>query len=299
MLFHRDFLGYTGGHGKVWDYFNHALALGWDARVYLTPRSLRDSSNPWLAMPARIEQNWRPQQAQMLFVAGMDWSALPEASGARQPVLNLVQHVRHGDPALPLRGFLARPAWRICVSQAVAAAIKATGQVNGPVRVIPAALNLPPLPPPGAASGVFIGALKNPALGQALAAELRAREIVVTLADGWLPRPDYLAALARAQVVVPLPHATEGFFLPGLEAMALERPVVMPDCEGSAQYAIDGENCLMPPPEPAALAAAVERLLADPVLATALVAGGGRAAARHGLPAERDAFASVIQEMLT
>ena len=73
ILFHRDFKEYTGGHGKVWDYFNHAIALGLDARVYLTPDSLRDASNPWLSIPERIESAWQPEKADLLFLAGMDW----------------------------------------------------------------------------------------------------------------------------------------------------------------------------------------------------------------------------------
>src|SRR5690606_19664221 len=59
ILFHRDFRGQTGGHGKVWNYFHHALALGLDARVYLTDDALRDETNPWMQVPGRIEADWR------------------------------------------------------------------------------------------------------------------------------------------------------------------------------------------------------------------------------------------------
>ncbi len=300
MLFHRDFLGYTGGHGKVWDYFNHALALGWDARVYLAPSSLRDASNPWMAVPGRIEPAWVPGRADVLFLAGMDWLALPTQWAARCPVINLLQHVRHADPALPLRAFLRRPAHRICVSRPVAEAVLATGEVNGPVAVVPAALDLPTVTERAgpASSQVFIGALKAPELGRALAQRLRQQGHVVRLEDGLLPRAEYLSAMAAAQVVVPLPHPTEGLFLPGLEAMALERPLVMPACVGSAEYALDGTNCLMPPPEVDALAAAVSRLLGDPALRARLVTNGRHAVARHTLPAERAAFGRLMEQWL-
>lgn len=298
MLFHRDFRGYTGGHGKVWDYFRHALALGWDARVHLAPGSLRDAHNPWMAMPERIAAGWRPEAADLLFLAGMDWLALPRAADGRHPVVNLVQHVRHADPAHPLHAFLDRPAWRICVGAPVAEAILATGRVNGPVRVIPAALDLPEVLDSGAAgAGIFIGALKDPALGAELAALLRARGHAVTLAEGWMPRADYLRALAGAAVAVPLPHPAEGFFLPGLEAMALGRPLAMPPCAGSAEYAQDGRNCLMPAPRAEALAAAVERLLADAALRGRLVEEGRATAARHTQAAERAAFAALLEEV--
>lgn len=299
MLFHRDFLGYTGGHGKVWDYFNHALALGWDARVFLTAGSLRDRAlNPWMSMPGRIETTWRPAQADLLFLAGMDWNALDPRGMHDVPVLNLVQHVRHADPSLPLRAFLSRPACRICVSQAVSDAILATGEVAGPVRVIPAALNLPDLPPSGQPrEGVFIGALKQPGLGAEVARRLRADGHVVTLSDQWLPRAEFLLALTSAQVALLLPHATEGFFLPGLEAMALDCALVMPPSQGSGQYAVDGFNCLMPSADPQALADAVARLMHAPDLRKRLCDAGRAVAAGHTLAAERAAFADVLAQV--
>ncbi|WP_144811197.1 glycosyltransferase [Aerolutibacter ruishenii] len=304
MLFHRDFRGYTGGHGKVWDYFNHALALGWDAQVYLTADSLCDASNPWMETPERIVRAWQPGEADIVFLAGMDWQALPagsDSSPGAPCVINLVQHVRHArpDPDLPLRDFLRRRAWRICVSTAVADAILATGEVNGPVRTIPAGLALPAVAQAsGSRSGVFIGALKQPALGAALQAALRERGIASELSDGWLPRPRFLAALAGARVAVLLPHATEGFFLPGLEAMALGCPVVMPPCGGSGEYARDGVNCLMPPADVPALVTAVERLLSDRD-SQSLVAAGRATAARHSLAAEREAFGHLLDEVCT
>ena len=299
ILFRRDFKEYTGGHGKVWDYFNHAVALGLDARVYLTPDSLRDDSNPWLSMPQRIEPAWQPEKADLLFLGGMDWAAVPAFDTLNIPIINLVQHVRHADPALPLRRFLSRQAWRICVSRAVSEAIVATGEVAGAVRVIPAALNLPAIE---SASGnarheVFIGAFKNPVLGQSLHELLKRQGLAATLSTNWLPRRDFLEALARAHTAVLLPHATEGFFLPGLEAMALDCAVVMPDCTGNSEYAVDGFNCLMPAPTAPSLSAAVARLQ-DHGLHASVRTAGRQTAARHTLLGEREAFASVLAEVL-
>ncbi len=297
ILFHRDFTGYTGGHGKVWDYFKHALALGMDARVYLTPRSLRDASNPWSAVPQRVEAQWRPGDADLLFLAGMDWQALP-ADIAAPPVINLVQHVRHADPDHPLRRFLSRSAWRICVSQAVTEAIAATGEVRGSISLIPAALDLAAAPvPPATRRGVFVGALKNPELGHAVAGELRSAGCEVRLVTEWMPRAEYLAALAQAAVALPLPHATEGFFLPGLEAMALGCAVVMPDCKGSAEYAVAEGNCLMPPALAGALAAAVKRLCGDAGLRRRLTEAGARTALSFDPAEERSAFAALLRQV--
>lgn len=358
LLFHRDFRYYTGGHGKVWDYFTHALALGWDARVYLTPQSVRDASNPWLALPQRVEAAWRPTDADVLFVGGMDWLAVP--TSATPPVINLVQHVRHADPVEPLYGFLPRRAARICVSTPVADALRASGRVNGPLRVIPAGLALAgalldrsaggagpdgdsvtaaPLADvtlagmasadvamPDAAmrgvalsgapmaagtttgaatsgasgcgdahagAGIFIAALKDPPLGLALAARLRADGHAVDLCVDLIPRVAFLARLRAARLALLLPHATEGFYLPGLEAMALGRPLLMFDAIGNREYARDGDNCLLPARTVDACVAAVVRL-DDPALTARLIQAGHATAARYSLTQERAAFAEVL-----
>lgn len=299
MLFHRDFAGYTGGHGKVWDYFRHALALGWDARVYLTRGSLRDASNPWMAMPERITTDWQPLECDLLFLAGMDWRALEDIRRPPRPVINLLQHVRHASPELPLRGFLRAPARRICVSQPVADAVLATGEVNGPVTVIPAALDLPDdaVPRTLAAGGpVLIAGLKAPVLAHALAEQLRARGISVELLDQWLPRAEYLGRVARAAVAVTLPHPTEGFYLPALEAMAMGVPVVLGDCVGSREYTRDGENCVLAALDPWSLAEATQRAM-EPEQAARLRAGGLATAGRFGQAAERAAFAQLLRDM--
>ena len=49
----------------------------------------------------------------------------------------------------------------------------------------------------------------------------------------------------------------EGFCLPVLEAMATGLPVVCTDAHGNRDFCRDGENCLMPAPDPAAVAAAI------------------------------------------
>ncbi len=52
-----------------------------------------------------------------------------------------------------------------------------------------------------------------------------------------------------------------------LEAAACERPIVTTDVPGCREVVLDGETgLLVPPNDPAALAAAVERLLDDPGL---------------------------------
>jgi L-malate glycosyltransferase len=74
--------------------------------------------------------------------------------------------------------------------------------------------------------------------------------------------------LARADVVV-LPSLSEGMSNAVMEAMAAGRPIVATDAGGTPEL-LRGRGMLVPPADPLALAAAIERLLADPGHAAAL-----------------------------
>lgn len=85
-----------------------------------------------------------------------------------------------------------------------------------------------------------------------------------------------LVDLVRSAQVSCVPSLYEGFSLPAAEAMATGTPLVattggaIPEVAGP-----DGETCLaVPPGEPGALAAALNRLLADPDLRARLGAAG-------------------------
>ena len=67
----------------------------------------------------------------------------------------------------------------------------------------------------------------------------------------------------------------EGWGLPGSEAMACGSALVSTAHGGVDAYAQDGETALIVPPrDPAALAEAVRKLLADPALCQTLAARG-------------------------
>src|SRR3954454_23164222 len=66
VLFHRDFRAFTGGHRKVWNYFNHiAAAPGYEAKVACTARSKWDRTNPWIEARDRVV-DWHPDKADIL-----------------------------------------------------------------------------------------------------------------------------------------------------------------------------------------------------------------------------------------
>jgi glycosyltransferase involved in cell wall biosynthesis len=85
----------------------------------------------------------------------------------------------------------------------------------------------------------------------------------------------------RAADAVVFPSAwEEPFGLVPLEAMASGTPVVATATGGAAEFLVDETNCLVVPlGQAATLAAALERLAADPDLRRRLVAGGRRTAA--------------------
>jgi hypothetical protein len=300
LLAHRDYRGYTGGHGKFLDYLAHVQAHpAWQVRLHLSPAS-PDADNPFLHLP--MEADWRPAQADALLLGGMDWSMLEgEAMRASQPIINLVQHVRHADEGSTLRSFLSRHAIRVCVSSAVADAILATGEVAGPVHVIPAAVDLAMLTDIGARTpmrhGVFIDAVKQTALGREVAERLRVADVAVDLLTERLPRFEYLRRMAAADVVVTLPDRVEGFYLPGLEAMAMGRALVQYDCVGSRDYLDAERNALVPAVAAESVAAAALRLHADAALRTRISHAGQATAQRFNLETERRQVHALLDAM--
>jgi glycosyltransferase involved in cell wall biosynthesis len=113
----------------------------------------------------------------------------------------------------------------------------------------------------------------------ALAEQLGATDRLVV---GPVPRRE-LRELYRDADALLFPSAwDEPFGLVPLEAMTQGTPVVATRRGGSAEYLVDGTNCLaVPAGDAPALAAAVSRLAGDPRLRSKLAAGGRRTAAAH------------------
>ena len=302
ILFYRDFQKFSGGHLKVWDYFNHTKASGiCEPVIYMTPYSLLDVSNPWVANGSAGLINWMPKEVDALFIGGMDWLAVPE--DYNKPVINLVQGIRHADPRNLLYGFLQRPATRICVSQEVADAITSTGKVNGPVFTIPNGLSTVGFPTPASERDikVLIAGYKHPALAAQLATTFEADGIKVQCLTKQIARHEYLSLVARASVTVFLPQEREGFYLPALEGMALGTFVVCPDCIGNRGFCFHEENCLRPPYDIHSIASSCREALARISSGSAMeiLSGGFRQAKVHSLSEERRLFLEVLYSIFS
>jgi glycosyltransferase involved in cell wall biosynthesis len=89
----------------------------------------------------------------------------------------------------------------------------------------------------------------------------------------------------------------EGFALPPLEAMATGGAVVCTDAHGNRDFCVDGVNCLMPEPSPAAVSAAIARLLAHPELRASLGAAGIETASDYAWERRIDALEAFFQRV--
>ena len=194
------------------------------------------------------------------------------------------------------RRILRRARLAICASHELASAARELGARS--VRVIPSGVDVParvgePDEPPhvlyagrlSEEKGVLelVEAARGLPLVVAGDGPLRAR---VPGALGFVPHDRLLRLYERAAIVV-CPSRREGFGVVCAEAMAHGRPVVATAVGGLRDLVVDGETgLLVQPRDPAALRAALERLLADPALRRRLGAAG-RDRARTELSWER------------
>jgi glycosyltransferase involved in cell wall biosynthesis len=112
------------------------------------------------------------------------------------------------------------------------------------------------------------------------------------------PDEQAMADFYRRCDVFVFPSLAEGFGLPALEAMACGCAVVTTDCGGVNAFARDGENCLMVPPgQPSALAAAIERLVQDPSLRDTLARRGLETAVGFDRERSQDRLADWLERL--
>jgi hypothetical protein len=213
-------------------------------------------------------------------------------------VINLLQHVRHGDPEHVLSTFLDRKAIRVCVSEQVADAVRCSGLCNGPIFTIPNGIDLGELPVHlPKLNAVFVAGMKNPALARQVADALAQSGIDVDCQIEGIGRREFLHRLCQAKIAIVLPNRTEGFFLPAIEAMAAGCATVCPDCIGNRSFCINGETCLVVPFQSSAIVAAVDRLLSDTALAREIATKGREMATKHDIVTERRRFQQLLRNI--
>lgn len=310
VWFHRQYERLTGGHVKHAQYVAHvrqtpgfAPRLTFSPAPATTPALLREQDALWPLCTEEAAADWAPAAADLFFLAGTDWRYMLAKGLDRlpNPKINLLQGIRHAQAGDELRPFLRQPAIRICVSPEVAAAVAATGEANGPLLTIPNGTDLQHRPMDAArwrGQAITIVGYKEPALAAALAERLDASGTPHRLFAEFLPRDQFIDALAASAVAVCLPWAEEGFYLPALEAMAAGCLVVTLDCIGNRSVCRHGRNCLVASRDAAALAATIaEALRLSPAARARLLVGAAETARSHSLAAERQRFQAVLRDV--
>lgn len=308
VLFHRDYLRFQGGHLKVWHYFQHLKTTNiYSPQIYFTPASIQDKNTLWKGVQAL--PSWNPAQADILFLAGLDWHAVIDRADFRKnkgkkPIINLIQGLSHADPQDIKYKFLKEYAIRICVSKQVEDALIATGQVNGPLFTIPNGLDLSSLPTNLTYNqkdiDILIVAIKKPNLGRDIKKGFSSYTLNIELITELLPRRVFLELLSRSKICLCLPHFEEGFYLPALEAMALGAIVICPDCIGNRDFCIDQKNCFVPRYDQDSIAMTVERAL-DLSLQSrlSLLTNASATASQHSLKHEAEQFLAIMRQLKT
>jgi hypothetical protein len=297
IAFYRHYQGYTGGHQKVCDYIQHTLASG----LYTPTLYLKNDTDDQASLfndlaDIHYVKHYQPDRADVVFLAGMDWQAYQPFFAPEQIKINLVQHVRHGDETHPLFQFLRHRAIRLCVSDAVKQAIEPFA--NGPCFTIKMGHDIPTLRRPKRYD-VYILASKQPALGEQLFDWAKGVGLRVLIHNSFTPRLDIYHAMAESQVVITLPNKTEGFYLPGIEAMALADWAVVPDCIASREYSVSSANISACELNLVSCQTAILGALKKNMSWTARVNKwrGRKLAASYCLPSEEQDYGRILQQL--
>ena len=171
----------------MFDYFCHLHGSdGFAPKISFSDSSVQDKTNPWFPDYAGVDYD--PTAYNYMFLAGMDWTMFENGNvNPDQPIINLIQHVRHGLPGEDVYPFLAHRAIRICVSPEVQMAVE--DKSNGPVFTIANGIDIPDMTTKKS-EDVFIAGYKN----QALARDL-ANELGISAQIDQLPREEFLRSL--------------------------------------------------------------------------------------------------------
>ncbi len=110
----------------------------------------------------------------------------------------------------------------------------------------------------------------------------------VRLDNTWMTEEEKVDLLAGCLAAIYIPVDEDSYGYPSLEAHhALKAVITTTDAGGTGELIVDGDNGLVVPPEPKAIAAAMDRLHADRALARRMGEAGPRAIERLGITWDR------------
>lgn len=243
ISFIRQYHGYTGGHQKVRDYISHFLSFGWSPSLFLNKTAVTNKDLFDNIPHVYYQERYMPEDSDIVFLAGMDWERYLQQESTNRKIINLIQHVRHADPNQALFKYLKEPAIRLCVSEAVRDAI--LPHANGPCYVIKMGHILEPMQYKKDWD-IYILANKQAELGSELTNWFRTLGYRVLVHTSTQEHRQVIEAMASSRLTVALPHETEGFYLPGIEAMYYSNMAVVPYCVANKEYFSRYSNLMMP-----------------------------------------------------
>lgn len=310
----------AGGVIKILDYADHAAQLGRDVRLWAPP--LPDVSAAVSSLPV-VERLLTNAAVTIRDVRQLD---IPEPNpliiftepthidridavtgrslGAR--LIHLIQGTRHANPRWQAgRNYrlLHRPMTRIAVSDQVAAAIGPHTNQRYPLAVILEGHDCDyfagrPLAWQGEPDHLPLRVLYTTwksDFGLRVAEHLRndGRFEFTSIGDecSWPALRNHYHA---ADVLLCTPGPEEGFYLPGLEAMAARVAVVTPLVGGNEAYILRGDNALVTDYEDIESNARCLEQLLSPALRQRLIVAGQDTCDQHRLDRERSDFASLL-----
>lgn len=311
----------VGGVVKIFDYVNHALSLDHEV-VVACPKGMDPDSPLWrmdafsgLRHDPRVrfldDVRIAPLHQDLLFFS---WPTHVTDIVARLPdgfsldrVIHIVQNTRHANPSFAggwgVRA-LSRPMTRVVINEQVREAIEPFLNPDGITQVIPLghgadyfAIDRPAgLPRPVTVGYMTWKSDVGDRVARLLAEDERFEFCAIRDAADWVELRELYAA---ADIFLSAPGPQEGFYLPGLEAMAAQCLVVTPDVGGNLAYCYFDENCVeVPFEDEAAYVARLEEFLEwpDERIARFRAAGRERVAA-HSLDRERTLFAELLERI--
>lgn len=311
----------VGGVVKIMDYVNHALEMGFEV-VLACPRG-SDPESPLWRMDAfrhlpndsrvRFLEDLRiaPAGDDLVFFSWPSHIAdvvprLPDGFSLHQ-VVHIVQNTRHANPTFAdgwgVRA-LARPLTRIVINDQVLEAIEPLLSRVGITEVVPlghradhfAVERSGGLPHPVTVGYTTWKSEVGDRVAELLSHDERFQFRAVREAVDW---DDLRELYARSDVFLCTPSVQEGFYLPGLEAMAARCVVLTPDAGGNLAYAFFGENCVEVAFEDEDdYAARLREVLEWPDARIAELRAAGRLRVEaHSLASEAAAFGALVERI--
>lgn len=319
VLFHRTWTKYNGGTSggqlKVRDAFEHIRHSDrFEPHIYFGKDTVwhDNPGNYWLPYRDQALTTWEIRPDDVLFFSGLDWEILPPPQREHPPVpvINIAQP-RQTNPADKRHAYLHYPAIRIAKSSIGKKILEDFG-VNGPVFLIPDAIDLEALPPvnPQPDIDVLVVGLKNPVLARRIQRRLRwyswlkgdRCKVEIQVPPKLPTRMDFLNLVNRARIVayLPLPEeeGAEGFYLPALEGMALQKLVICPYAVGNIDFCLPEKTCLQPEYSVASITQHILRALTmDEHERNHLITNATAITRQHSLPAERASLLDLLHQV--